>query len=287
MSIKRTTATTARATPTAGDATPTAGRAATSAGGGPKRMKMKELERATGVGRETIRFYIREGLLPAPERKGRNVAFYDETFIERLRLIKMLKNERFLPLSVIKTIVGGGRAPSAVQAQTLLELDGKLFPEFGMAPALSPQKLGDVATRTGLTAEELLAMDKAGAIHVERRDGDRWLDDTSIRIARLWSTLRRENGFSNELGFGPGHLQLYADFVAWLAREELRVFTDGVSGRVKGERAVRMAEAGIETMGTILMLMRKATLLRYVAEGSPPDPSRRSPGSVATEPTGA
>ncbi len=27
-----------------------------------KRLKMKDLERATGVGRETIRFYIREGL---------------------------------------------------------------------------------------------------------------------------------------------------------------------------------------------------------------------------------
>ena len=39
-------------------------------------MKMKELERETGVGRETIRFYIREGLLPEPERPKRNVAAY-------------------------------------------------------------------------------------------------------------------------------------------------------------------------------------------------------------------
>ena len=41
------------------------------------RMRMRDLERATGVGRETIRFYIREGLLPEPERPGRNVAWYD------------------------------------------------------------------------------------------------------------------------------------------------------------------------------------------------------------------
>ena len=32
------------------------------------RMRMRDLERATGVGRETIRFYIREGLLPEPAR---------------------------------------------------------------------------------------------------------------------------------------------------------------------------------------------------------------------------
>ena len=32
----------------------------------PRHVKMKDLERATGVSRETIRYYIREGLLPEP-----------------------------------------------------------------------------------------------------------------------------------------------------------------------------------------------------------------------------
>lgn len=55
------------------------------------RMKMQDLERATGVGRETIRFYIREGLLPQPERPNRNVAWYDEAFVARVGLIKELQ----------------------------------------------------------------------------------------------------------------------------------------------------------------------------------------------------
>ena len=46
-----------------------------------KRLKMRDLERATGVGREAIRYYIREGLLPEPERTARNVAWYDESFV--------------------------------------------------------------------------------------------------------------------------------------------------------------------------------------------------------------
>ena len=64
-------------------------------------LKMKDLERATGVGRETIRFYIREGLLPEPARPGRNVAWYDGAFIERIQLIKELQQKRFLPLHAI------------------------------------------------------------------------------------------------------------------------------------------------------------------------------------------
>ena len=39
------------------------------------------------VGRETIRFYIQSGLLPQPERRGRNVALYDTSFVDRIRLI--------------------------------------------------------------------------------------------------------------------------------------------------------------------------------------------------------
>jgi hypothetical protein len=41
-------------------------------------MKTQDLERASGVGRETIRFYVREGRLPQPERASRNVAWYEE-----------------------------------------------------------------------------------------------------------------------------------------------------------------------------------------------------------------
>src|SRR5215470_18409262 len=70
-----------------------------------QRLKMKDLERATGVGRESIRFYIREGLLPEPERPGRNVAWYDESFIDRIALIKDLQRKRYLPLQAIKALI--------------------------------------------------------------------------------------------------------------------------------------------------------------------------------------
>ena len=48
-------------------------------------MKMRDLERASGVGRETIRYYIREGLLPEPERHARNAATYGPAHAERLK----------------------------------------------------------------------------------------------------------------------------------------------------------------------------------------------------------
>lgn len=227
---------------------------------------MRDLERATGVGRETIRFYIREGLLPQPERPGRNVAWYDQSFVARIALIKELQHKRFLPLQVIKAIVGSDADPPRNEVRALLELDGKLFRAVD-GGASAGERLTLVAHRTGLKAAEIRQIADTGLVEIETRGGDQWLDDIGIRILELWATLRKA-GYVDELGFTPANLRLYVDFVRWLAREELRIFSHGVAGRVEVEASARMAEAGINLVNQILGLFRKATILRFVAAGN-------------------
>jgi DNA-binding transcriptional MerR regulator len=53
-------------------------------------MRIAELSRRTGVSVPTIKYYLREGLLPAGESTGPNQARYDETHVRRLRLIRAL-----------------------------------------------------------------------------------------------------------------------------------------------------------------------------------------------------
>lgn len=53
-----------------------------------------------GVSVRTIRYYINEGLLPAPETKGR-YASYNQEYLARLELIRRLK-AAFLPLKEIR-----------------------------------------------------------------------------------------------------------------------------------------------------------------------------------------
>jgi len=241
-------------------------------------LKMKDLERATGVGRETIRFYIRQGLLPEPHRPGRNVAWYDAGFVERIALIKELQQKRFLPLHAIKGILGAGDAaarPSRTEVQTLLELDGKLFPPLAGIPAPSPERLAALAQRTDLPVAELEAIAAAGAITIVRRDDDRWVEGDAVRIVELWARLRHA-GFSDALGFRPEQIALYVELVQALARQELRLFTQGIAGRVTTEGARRMAEEGIVVLNQVIGLLRKQTLLRYIAEGNvPPAPRKR------------
>lgn len=240
---------------------------------------MKDLEQATGVGREAIRFYIREGLLPEPERPAKNVAYYDASFVEKIRFIKELQEKRYLPLHVIRRIVANDGEPTAAEVEALLELDGKLFPSVKEAPRLEPVEIGEAARRSGVPLDEVHVVAGTGAITLTERDGQEWIEGSGLELLDLWGQLRA-SGFTPEQGFAPEDIGLYVDMVEWLAREELRLFTRGVAGRVKGADAVAMAEQGIDVLNKILGLLRKNTLLKFIAEGNVPEskPKRRPRG---------
>ena len=60
-------------------------------------LKMSELAERSGVSAGPIKHYLREGLLPEPVKTPRNMAYYPPDFVERIRLIKRLQEERFMP----------------------------------------------------------------------------------------------------------------------------------------------------------------------------------------------
>lgn len=53
------------------------------------------IAKASGVGIETIRYYEREGLLPAPERSAAGYRLYTSGTVERLRFIQRAKRLGF------------------------------------------------------------------------------------------------------------------------------------------------------------------------------------------------
>jgi DNA-binding transcriptional MerR regulator len=64
-------------------------------------MRIAELSRRAGVPIPTIKFYIREGMLPRGEPTGRTQAGYAEVHLDRLKLIGTLQ-QAGLSLAVIK-----------------------------------------------------------------------------------------------------------------------------------------------------------------------------------------
>jgi DNA-binding transcriptional MerR regulator len=58
-----------------------------------------------------VRHYLREGLLPEPVKTSKNMAYYPPEFVDRIRLIKQLQEERFMPLRVIRELLASGATP--------------------------------------------------------------------------------------------------------------------------------------------------------------------------------
>ncbi len=68
-------------------------------------MKIGELSEETGVAVASIKYYVREGLLPPGQRTSRNAVSYDAEHTRRLRLIRALREIGGLPVEVIRSVL--------------------------------------------------------------------------------------------------------------------------------------------------------------------------------------
>ena len=74
---------------------------------------IEELAELGGVSRRTVRYYVQEGLLPAPHGVGRG-RHYGPEHLDRLLLVKA-KQERGESLEEIRSVLSGGsRRPAPV-----------------------------------------------------------------------------------------------------------------------------------------------------------------------------
>lgn len=67
-------------------------------------LKMKELSEITGVSNSTILYYISLGLLPEPIKTSRNMAYYPDSYLRIIPVIRYLKENMHLPLETIKRL---------------------------------------------------------------------------------------------------------------------------------------------------------------------------------------
>jgi DNA-binding transcriptional MerR regulator len=87
-------------------------------------MKISDLSRATGVDVETIRYYEKSGLLPAPPREANGYRHYGPQQLERLAFVRHCR-ALDIPLADVKALLDfaqgepdtGGNIEALVEAQ--------------------------------------------------------------------------------------------------------------------------------------------------------------------------
>lgn len=68
-------------------------------------MWISELSERTGVPVHTIKYYLREGLVPSGEVTSRTRATYDESHVQRVRLVRALTEVGGLPIASVREVV--------------------------------------------------------------------------------------------------------------------------------------------------------------------------------------
>lgn len=230
-------------------------------------MKMKELEAATGLGRETIRYYIREGLLPEPVRPKRNVAAYGKEHVKRLNLIRRLQQERHLPLSVIKTIVTSEMGQPQGGFEELIGLEVAMGPLLADGRTLAPKRIGEVAKDTGLSDDDIRKFAAIGLIQIDSRKGGDWLNQRNVKIMEIIAQTRAD-GFTPEIGYTVESYAIYPQMIELLARRAVVGFYSRLGDKLDQPAAAKLAVNGIRTLSEMVPLMLIDRIVRMVEKVS-------------------
>ena len=75
-------------------------------------MKMAEFSRRSGASVATLKYYIREGLLPPGDRTAANQAEYGQEHLDRVGLIRALRDVAGLPIATIRETLAAVERPA-------------------------------------------------------------------------------------------------------------------------------------------------------------------------------
>ncbi len=59
---------------------------------------------------------------------------------------------------------------------------------------------------------------------------------------------------------------MYKDMIEVMAKQEVRMFSRAVTGKMSSEQMTEMAENGVNLMNTVIGLLRKRMILEYSRE---------------------
>ena len=224
-------------------------------------MKIKELVQRSRVSKETVHYYIREGLLPKPRKRGRNIAEYDGSYVERIRMIKELQDNYFLPLAVIKNILKYRK--KSPEGQSFLSLRREYFRPVDQ---LLPGEIsGEEAFRkaTGLGRRWLVKMEEWGIISPELREGQKVYSQDDITLGKLVVQMD-EIGIGVKDGFDAEALKHYRDMFREIVVMSHRYFIEATLGKLSPEEFSKRIVQGREIMSAFFYhLYRKLSREKY------------------------
>jgi DNA-binding transcriptional MerR regulator len=224
-------------------------------------LRMRELAEAAGVSAGTIKHYLREGLLPEPVKTSRNMAWYSREFVERVKLIKQLQEERYLPLKVIKEVLEQGEDDGGSdRLRALIELEDRILERALSGQDARGLSARQVRDRYGLPQEALGRLEQLEILTPRLHNGAKRYGPDDVQIIEAVSRMRA-SGYSEALGFTVYDTLIYKRNLERLVREEVEVMMERVAGEMDTEQATELIERAVEPMRDLVAALRAKLLI--------------------------
>ncbi len=223
-------------------------------------LRMSELCEATGVSAGTVKHYLREGLLPKPVKTSRNMAYYSEDSVERIKLIKRLQKDRFLPLKVIKEEMDDDQEGGLRYLHAISEIEERILERALRGERAKTVKKPELLKTTGLPSQALDRLEDLGVISPETKGKTKVYGALDAGIVDAIGRMR-DSGFSEDLGFVADDLLLYEEGLQKIVGAEVERFLSRLAGRVDPEKAVDLMEGAILPLRDLISAMHVKLLV--------------------------
>ena len=217
-------------------------------------LKMAELAEASGVSAGTIKHYLREGLLGDGRevvKTSRNMAYYPPEFVERIKLIKQLQEERFMPLKHIKSVLDD----DPDRARALIELEDRIL-ERALAGERKRVSAAEVRRRYDIPREVLRRLAELDVLTPTSRGYGQRDVEIVAAISRF-----RAGGYDERIGFTVYDTLRYKRALEELVKEEVQVLMDRLAGEMDPDRAADLIAAGVEPLNELIAALHQKSLV--------------------------
>jgi DNA-binding transcriptional MerR regulator len=168
-------------------------------------VRISELSERTGVPVPTIKYYLREGLLPEGDKRTPRLTEYDDRHVRRLELLRILRDVGDVPVDGLKRMVAATETRGTVHELFAVAADALAPP----APAPGPGR----------------AQSRAMADAIIRQAGWDRVRDDAVDRDNLAATLELVGAFDTHPR-DPAEIAPYVALADQLARHEIANLDD-------------------------------------------------------------
>jgi len=220
-----------------------------------KLLKISEVAQKAGVSPSTIKHYVNEGLLDKPVKTSPNMAYYDESCIEKIKQIKKIQKEKFLPLDVIKRIIQTGESyDEELELGRAIMKSGRFMDDSPDVPESRIEKL------TGYSLDNIRVLEEEKVIFPTIAGDKRYYDSVDRRIIEI---MKYREDLGLPLDYSIQTIRIYRDAIARAVEEDIRLFSKTYIGDIPTTQAIKYMTEADSTLDDFIVMYRFRMLNRY------------------------